>query len=460
MSGNYGFVVDSSYDPFSLQEMLVPFTAYKEEYEKSEAAYQDLTDKADTFKYLSEKMPEGSKARQIYEGYANDLKDQAIDLAQNGYSMNNRRALTSMKRRYSGEIGRLVKADEAMETEKKLRQSLNAQDSSRLYAIDNLDIDQFLDGNNPNLYNISGNELYTRGAAAGKAASSRIFSAGDRGSTLNGYYRDYVQAMGYNADTIRKFREDMSAIPELQMEADAILQERGVLDNLTGVNLQRARQSVINGMIDGAVYNESHSPTRDPGVLSAKEKIQNEMAEKSYNLQKSQLERQFMGMGYRLNDKGEPYYDEELAKHIQELKGKGKDGSGSAIGSEYTTINKKPIKLSWHGNNPNDTNGDADNDITSEEIDGSELSEIPVTYDSLPSFVKNKISTVIGDGNINLYRYYYTPFKRGWLGSDSGNWSIFNDQESEVTIVPVDVIKYNDTDPEFSFLITDQQGQK
>jgi hypothetical protein len=278
MSGNYGFVVDSSYDPFSLQEMLVPFTAYKEEYEKSEAAYQDLTDKADTFKYLSEKMPEGSKARQIYEGYANDLKDQAIDLAQNGYSMNNRRALTSMKRRYSGEIGRLVKADEAMETEKKLRQSLNAQDSSRLYAIDNLDIDQFLDGNNPNLYNISGNELYTRGAAAGKAASSRIFSAGDRGSTLNGYYRDYVQAMGYNADTIRKFREDMSAIPELQMEADAILQERGVLDNLTGVNLQRARQSVINGMIDGAVYNESHSPQRDLGVLSKAEKLQDERA--------------------------------------------------------------------------------------------------------------------------------------------------------------------------------------
>ena len=458
---NYGFVVDSSYDPFSLQEMLVPFTAYKEEYEKSEAAYQDLTDKADTFKYLSEKMPEGSKARQIYEGYANDLKDQAVDLAQNGYSMNNRRALTSMKRRYAGEIGRLVKADEALETERKLRQSLNAQDSSRLYAIDNLDIDQFLDGNNPNLYNISGNELYTRGAQIGKSASSRIFSAGDGGSTLNGYYRDYVQKMGYTPEMIAKFREDMSAIPELQMAADALLKERGVTDNLKGANLERARQSVINGIIDGAVYNESHSPTRDPGVLSAQEKIQNEMAEKSYNLQKSQLERQFMGMGYRLNDKGEPYYDEELAKHIQELKGKGKNGSGSASGSGYETKNKKTIKLSWHGNNPNDTNGKADDDVTAEEMDdGGKLTGIPVTFDSLPSFVKSKVSKVIGEGNINLYRYFYTPFKRGWLGSDSGNWSIFNDQESEVTIVPVDVVKYDDTDPEVSFSIIDQQSQK
>lgn len=266
---NYSYVVDSSFQPFSMQEMLVPFSAYKDAFEKGEEAYNDLTDKSDKFKYLSDTLPEGSRARQLYEGYANDLKTQAEDLAHNGLTMTNRRALTSLKRRYQGEIGRLIKADEAMDVEKKLRQSLNAQDSSRLYATDNLNIDDFLDGRNPNLYSISGNELYTRGAAAGKAASSRVFSAGDEGSTLGGYYRDYVQRMGYGADTMQKFREDMSAIPELQMAADAILEERGVPQNLTGVNLQRARQSVINGMIDGAVYQEQHSPQRDLGVIDA-----------------------------------------------------------------------------------------------------------------------------------------------------------------------------------------------
>ena len=66
--------------------------------------------------------------------------------------------------------------------------------------------------------------------------------------------------MGYSRDTIQKFYKDMSAIPELQMAADAILEERGVNQNLTGYNLQRARQSVINGMIDGAVYQENHNP--------------------------------------------------------------------------------------------------------------------------------------------------------------------------------------------------------
>lgn len=264
---DYSFVVSPSFNPFSMQEMLVPFSAYKDAFEKSEEQYDTLSQGADKFKYLSETLPEGSKARQIYEGYANDLRAQAEDLAHNGLTMGNRRALTSLKRRYQGEMGRILQADEAMREEKKLRQSLGAQDTSLLYANDNLNIDDFLDGSTPNLYRISGNELYTRGAAAGKAASSRIFSAGDAGSTLNGYYRDYVQKLGYSPETIRKFYKDMSTIPELQMAADAILEERGVNKNLSGYNLRRARQSVINGMIDGAVYQENHSPQRDLGVL-------------------------------------------------------------------------------------------------------------------------------------------------------------------------------------------------
>lgn len=270
---DYTYVVDNSFQPFSMQEMLIPFTAYKDAFEKTEEAYNDLSDKSDKFKYLSETLPEGSKARDIYEGYANNLKAQAEDLAHNGLTMGNRRALTSLKRRYQGEIGRLVKADEAMAEEKKLRQAMGAQDSSRLYATDNLNIDDFLDGKSPNLYNVSGNELYTRGATAGKSASSRVFSAGDAGSTLGGYYRDYVQRMGYSRETIQKFYQDMAAIPELQMAADAILEEKGVIQNLTGDNLRRARQSVINGMIDGAVYSEQHNPQRDLGVLTKAEQV-------------------------------------------------------------------------------------------------------------------------------------------------------------------------------------------
>ena len=97
-SGNYSYVVDSTFQPFNMQEMLVPFSAYKDAFENSEEQYDTLSQGADKFKYLSDTLPEGSKARQIYEGYANDLRAQAEDLAHNGLTMGNRRALHNVWR--------------------------------------------------------------------------------------------------------------------------------------------------------------------------------------------------------------------------------------------------------------------------------------------------------------------------------------------------------------------------
>ena len=452
---DYSFVVSPSFNPFNMQEMLVPFSAYKDAFEKSEEQYNDLSERSDKFKYLSDTLPEGSKARQIYEGYANDLRAQAEDLAHNGLTMGNRRALTSLKRRYQGEMGRILQADEAMREEKKLRQSLGAQDTSLLYANDNLNIDDFLDGNTPNLYRISGNELYTRGAAAGKAASSRVFSAGDAGSTLNGYYRDYVQKLGYSPETIRKFYEDMSTIPELQMAADAILEERGVSQNLSGYNLRRARQSVINGMIDGAVYQENHSPQRDLGVLTPMEQNQIDMQQKQFNLSKVQLDARAASMGYSVDDNGNLVIDSDRMKALKELKKSGK-GAGTASSSNtnsgYDTKNKKGIQLTWHGNNPNNRNGEADNDVTVKELeDGASLPGNPVEFKELPSFVQDKIQRAIGGSNTDFYRYYYKPFEAG-----GGPWNILPDTETEVAIIPADVVKY-DSDPEIPADLTNLQ---
>lgn len=435
---DYSFVVSPSFNPFSMQEMLVPFSAYKDAFEKSEEQYDTLTQGADKFKYLSETLPEGSKARQIYEGYANDLRTQAEDLAHNGLTMGNRRALTSLKRRYQGEMGRILQADEAMREEKKLRQSLGAQDTSLLYANDNLNIDDFLDGNTPNLYRISGNELYTRGAAAGKAASSRIFSAGDAGSTLNGYYRDYVQKMGYSPETIRKFYEDMSTIPELQRAADAILEERGVNENLSGYNLRRARQSVINGMIDGAVYQENHSPQRDLGRLTPMEQNQIDMQQKQFNLSKSQLERQYMAMGYRLDDMGKPVRDPQLIKDIIDMKGKGRGNSKTGSSdSQYESLSAKGIRIKWNGDESTNGVSDSPDDTSISYIDDTDYKTErvgnPVDYDDLPKYMRDKVDKYVGDGSIDNYNYYYRPYKNHWA----------NDTEAELEIIPKKVIKGN-----------------
>ena len=317
---NFSYVIDSSFRPFSFQEMLAPLAIYKDASEKAEEAYTELKAKAGDFAYLSQTLPEGSKAREIYEGYANDLNAQAEDFAQHGLSMGNRRALTGLKQRYQGEIGRLSKADEALRKERELRRQMGAKDSSLLYAADNLNIDDFLDNNTPNLYSISGNELYTKGAAAGQAASKRVYGTRDAGSTLGGYYRDYVQQWGYNAGTINKFRQDMSAIPELQAQADAILQANGVYDNLDERGVAQARAQVINGMIDGAVYTENHNLQRDLGKMTAAEEAADARAKASDTRAQQSLELTGIQNGY-VREGNEWVFKPEILKERAEALG-------------------------------------------------------------------------------------------------------------------------------------------
>lgn len=434
---NYAFVVDNSFQPFSMQEMLVPFSAYKDAYEKSEEQYNDLSDKSDKFKYLSETLPEGSKARKLYEGYANDLARQAEDLAHNGLSMSNRRALTSLRRRYQGEIGRLLQADEAMREEKKLRRSLSAQDSSMLYATDNLNIDSFLDGESSNLYNISGNELYTRGAAAGKAASSRVFSAGDAGSTLNGYYRDYVQKMGYSRDTIQKFYQDMSAIPELQMAADAILEERGVNQNLTGHNLQRARQSVINGMIDGAIYQENHNPQRDLGVLTETEKQQMDLTRRGQNISLAS-----QGLTYDENTgtiSYDPTKDPSLQKASAIAQAKvSSAGKKTGSGTAYDVRNKEITMIGAKtGTKYKDTNDESSIGAPLEDLSGARAlssQEYSQLVDANGNITNEHLRSAIGNGNLSDYEIYVVPAGTSKI---DGSGTIWDDSTTEDVYIAI-----------------------
>lgn len=267
---NYSFVIDSSFKPFSMQEMLVPFEYYKDAYDKADEQYNELQDKSDAFKYLSETLPEDSKARQIYEGYANGLREQAEDFAQNGLSMANRRALSSYRKRYAGEIGRLSKADEALQKEIDRRTALNANDPTTLYATDNLSIDDFLDRKRPNDYSVSGDKLYQRGVQIGASDSSRIWS-NPNVVNVNKYYQSIYQSNGRDPRILAEWRNKLESIPELNESLNATLKEFGVTDNLTGANYERAKESVINGIINGSTYKRNDNIQRDLSQMSAYE---------------------------------------------------------------------------------------------------------------------------------------------------------------------------------------------
>lgn len=341
-NGNYTYVIDSSFKPFTMQEMLVPLTAYKDAFEKTEVAYDELSQKAGDFEYLSQTLPEGSEARRIYEGYANDLKVQANDLARNGLTMNNRRALGDLKRRYQGEIGRLEKANTRLMEQQKIRNEHLAKGLPMLYAEDNLNIDQFLDNDTPNLYGINSDDLYSRGAMEGKTISSRMYNAEDGGPTLGGYYRMWVERNGISPESIGAFmNSDL-----VQQRVGAILSERGA-DNLSEANYARAWQSVMNGIYNGIVYQESVKPVRDESRMSASAAanyaLQREMMEKNAAMRGMFWDRE--SRSWKYDQTKDPSYLEKEAITKLKLENSGSTGSGGSRGASYDVRNKEVVMI-------------------------------------------------------------------------------------------------------------------
>lgn len=438
-SGNYRYVVEDSFDPFSLQERFYPVGLYKSAYDEARKEYLDLQDKTNVFKYLSETLPEGSRARQIFEGYVSPLDEASRDFSRNGLSMSNQSALLGLRGRYKGEIGRLEKADEDLEKEVELRRTMSTKDPTTMYATDNLSIDNFLDRKKPNLYSVSGSDLYTRGTQIGASASSRIYSNPEV-QNLTKYYQDFVQTQGYSPELLAEFSQRLDAIPEFRNAVENTLKEFGVTGNLTGANYQRAKQSVINGIINGSVYKRSDSPQRNLGVLTAAEEAANARALDSLNLQASgagMVRDSSAPNGWRWDKDVDPSF--QKAKAVAEIKAAGKGGKK---GENYTTQLDTPIKITWNHNNPNYSHkGEKNYDqyygedgklrrdaITTERLEKDyKASGKLLSYDELPDKIREQVDKVIGDGDGAYYDFYYNPYHSHFYGIDS---------EANVVIVP------------------------
>ena len=431
---NFSYVIDSSFQPFTMQEMLTPFLMYKEAFEKNEEAYNDLKTKADTFKYLSETLPEDSKARQIYEGYANNLNAQASDLASNGLTMGNRRALTGLKQRYQGEIGQLARASEQLAELQKGRNALAAAGKTMIYANDNPTIDDFLgDGNAFNRYSVDAADLRTRGAELGKAISSREYSNDEAGNLLQNQYRIWRQTHGI---------KDIDSFMQSDLVNDLVDREllaSGAATNLSGNGLRQAKLNLLNGLYQGIVYEETARPIENQEYIGAKDRASLALSWANHNESVRQHNLQMKIAGYDENGVYHPEWDQSVAKAkaIQEAKnaGKASGGSGKGSGSEYGAINQDRIRVSWKGNNPEALNGDSDDDVDITPVEKDEqYTGKPYYYDDLPQYAKSKVDRIIGNkGDYDNYMYFFKPYKGGF----------FNDQEAELDIVPRKVMKDN-----------------
>lgn len=100
---NYSLIINSRFNPFSYQEMLAPVLMATQAHQELENQYGELSTKANIWEEMANEQTD-PYAYKMYKTYANDLENQAGQLAREGLNAASRRDMLNMRARYSKEI--------------------------------------------------------------------------------------------------------------------------------------------------------------------------------------------------------------------------------------------------------------------------------------------------------------------------------------------------------------------
>lgn len=154
---NYSLIINSSFKPFSYAEMLAPVQAATQAHQELESAYSELETKANIWDKMASETTD-PKAHSIYQKYADDLNEQAGELAKNGLSLSSRQALLNMKNRYTKEITPIEDAFNRRKDDIKAQKEMMQKDPYHMYdrMASTISLDEYMD--NPNLDVLSANQ--------------------------------------------------------------------------------------------------------------------------------------------------------------------------------------------------------------------------------------------------------------------------------------------------------------
>lgn len=250
MAANY-LTVNTQFNPYTLQEMLVPYQMYGEEYRRREDLQNQYSDAADVLgAYLD--MERDKEAYAAYNAYKNALDAAATDLSTNGLSAANRKSLNNLRRRYNTEITPISAAIESRQNYIKDYDALRAKDPTLLSSINPsaVSVDAFLNGKTPERLDVYGSQIYSRMEAQAKAASQRMQYDPQFFKAMGDQYWAIKQRKGFNSYDTQRFLQDMMSIPELGTMIDSVMQSTGAY-NLPEAERNKAFQYAVEGTLAG-----------------------------------------------------------------------------------------------------------------------------------------------------------------------------------------------------------------
>ena len=292
---NYNLVVNSKFQPFSFERYIQPYQMYGEAYKEVENALGELATKASVWEEMANEQTD-PYAYKMYKTYANDLEEQAGQLAREGLNAASRRDMLNMRARYSKEIAPIEQAYKKRQELIEEQRKLQAQDDTLMFDTDysTANLSTLIKNPNATFTSLSGASIAKRTAAMAKEAASAVLSDPEYKSVFSSQYVQQKIMQGYDmSQVIAAAQRDPNAPKALLGIVDAIKGQVGY-DKWSDDNKKKI-DSYINEGLEAAIGTPKIDVMTNRNFESNTDRERMDLDRERMNLAKEQFEYETKG---------------------------------------------------------------------------------------------------------------------------------------------------------------------
>ena len=244
MGRSRSLIINSQFQPFSMQEMLQPVLMADQEHKNIEEAYTQLDAQASSLQHVLDEQRDPN-ASKLYQNYKKNLEESVDELSERGLNTQSRRALNNVRTSFASDISRIQQAIERKGQLQEAQRQARERDDSIFFSkgAGEISIDDLMADPTISYDSVSGKSLESMAARAATSLTKEIRDRPTKWSSILGeQYYERIQKRGFR---IEEVLEAVQGNPEASEVLRQI--EKDVLEssNVRSWNNQEATDAAL-----------------------------------------------------------------------------------------------------------------------------------------------------------------------------------------------------------------------